>query len=64
LILDQGQNSKDRSGKAVDRYGYPIFRTNHGVNAAFGARSGFALDQLICSEVRVPVAINGAKRSP
>jgi hypothetical protein len=42
----------------------PFFRTNQAVKDAFGAaQSGFVLDNLICSEATVAVAIDGAKRS-
>jgi len=61
--LRKCQNSQKRSGKAVDRNGYPIFRANKGVKGPLAPRGGFALDTLICSEATVAVAIDGAKRA-
>jgi hypothetical protein len=36
-----GPNSKKRSGRAVYRNGYPIFRTNQGVKGAFNGAQRF-----------------------
>jgi hypothetical protein len=54
---------KTRSEKAVDRNGHRCSEQIRLSRAPSAPRSGFTLDSLICSELFVAVAIDGAARS-